>query len=246
MSCAFLALLGWMPPTAAQRSARPGQGGPLPVSLDLRKVPVGSWAEYKTTYVGMNTPVTTRYGLVARTGATVDIESESPEMNQTPLGRMILRDRLSISDTEIKQVEAATQFKNNEPTLKRLDADPEAGPPFGRPDPKKRVGVESVTVPAGVFPKAEHYHVQLQGKETVDYWTSPDAPPLGLIKVVIKGGVGLVTGSTLQLLKVGTGATAVIVKKPRARAPGEISPEMEQAIKEVEAAKKESENAKKK
>jgi hypothetical protein len=243
LSVAVVSLIAWIPPAAAQRSARPGHGGPMPVSLDLRKVPVGSWAEYRTTYVGMDTPTTTRYGLVGRTGATVDIESESPEMNQTPLGRMVVRKRLSISDTEIKQVEGATQFKDFDPKLDGQDIDPEKGPPFGRPDPKKRVGVESVTVPAGVFPKAEHYHLQLQGKETVDYWTSADAPPLGLVKVVIKGGVGLVTGTTIELLKVGTGAKSVIVKKPKAPVPGEISPEMEAALKEVERAKEEDKKA---
>jgi len=242
-SVPLLSLLAWNAPAAAQRSARPGHGGPLPASLDLRKVPLGSWAEYRTTYVGMDTPITERYGLVGRTGANVDIETESPEMNQTPMGRMVLRQRLSISDTEIKVVEAATQFKDNDPKLHRLDRDPEAGPPFGRPDPKKRIGVEGVTVPAGAFPKAEHYHLQLQGKETVDYWTSPDAPPLGLIKVVIKGGVGLVTGSTMELLKLGTGAKAVIVKTPKAPVPGEISPEMEAALKEVERAKEEDRKA---
>jgi hypothetical protein len=242
-SLPLLALVAWAPPAAAQRNARPGQGGPLPISLDLRKVPVGSWAEYRTTYVGMNTPMTERYGLVARTGATVDIESESPEVNQTPLGRMILRHRLSISDAEIKEVEKATQFKNDDPKLEGPSIDPDVGPAFGRTDPKKRIGVESVTVSAGVFPKAEHYHVQLQGKETVDYWTSPDAPPLGLVKVVIKGGVGLVSGSTLELLKIGTGAKPVIVKKPTPHVPGEISPAMLEAIKEIEAAKKESKGA---
>jgi len=242
-SVPLLSLLAGNAPAAAQRSARPGHGGPLPASLDLRKVPLGSWAEYRTTYVGMDTPITERYGLVGRTGANVDIETESPEMNQTPMGRMVLRQRLSISDTEIKVVEAATQFKDNDPKLHRLDRDPEAGPPFGRPDPKKRIGVEGVTVPAGAFPKAEHYHLQLQGKETVDYWTSPDAPPLGLIKVVIKGGVGLVTGSTMELLKLGTGAKAVIVKTPKAPVPGEISPEMEAALKEVERAKEEDRKA---
>ena len=213
------------------------------MSLDLRKVALGSWGEYLTTYVGMNTPVNTRHGLVGRNGATVDIESESPEMSQTPLGRMVVRHRLSISDKEIKQVEVATQFKNNDPTLEGPEIDPDVGPAFGPTDPKKRVGVESVKVPAGVFPKAEHYHVQLQGKETVDYWTSPDAPPLGLVKVVIKGGVGLVTGSTLELTKMGTGAKPVIVKKPTPKKPGEISPEMLEAFKEVEKARQEDKKA---
>jgi len=239
----LVSLLVCNAPAAAQRSARPGHGGPLPVSLDLRKVPLGSWAEYRTTYVGMDTPITERYGLVGRTGATVDIETESPEVNQTPMGRMVLRHRLSISEKEIKVVEAATQFKDNDPKLHRLDRDPEAGPPFGWPDPKKRIGVESVTVQAGTFPRAEHYHVQLQDKETVDYWTSPNAPPLGLVKVVMKGGVGLVTGTTIELLKVGTGAKPVIVKTPKAPVPGEISPEMEAALKEVEQAKEENRKA---
>jgi len=79
-SVPLLSLLAGNAPAAAQRSARPGHGGPLPASLDLRKVPLGSWAEYRTTYVGMDTPITERYGLVGRTGANVDIETESPEM----------------------------------------------------------------------------------------------------------------------------------------------------------------------
>jgi hypothetical protein len=235
----LLYLLAWNAPAAAQRSARPGQGGPLPVSLDLRKVAVGSWAEYRTTYVGMKTQVTERFGLVARTGAVVDVESESPEMNQSPPGRVTLRRKLSISDTEIKLVEEATQRANGDPKLEPASSDPEAGPPFGRPDLKKRAGVESVTVSAGVFPKAEHYHYQLQGKETVDFWTSSDAPPFGLVKVVIKGTVGLFSGSTLELVALGTGAKPVIVKKPKPRATGEISPEMEEALKEVEKARQE-------
>jgi hypothetical protein len=188
----LLALLAWIQPAAAQQTAGPGQGAWLPVSLDLRKVAVGSWAEYSTTYVGMKTRVTERLGLVARTGAGVDIESESPEMDEVPRGHRTLRTRLSISDTEIKVVEPRDDL--------------EAPPAFRRPDPKTRIGLESVTVPAGVFPKAEHYRIRFQGQETMDFWTSPDAPPLGLVKVVIKGCTGMFSGSTKELIARGTGA----------------------------------------
>jgi hypothetical protein len=209
------------------------------VSPDLRTVAVGSWAEYRTIHVGMKTHLTERFGLVARAGAVVDIETESPEMSEVPAGRMTLRRKISISDAELKLVETATQFANHDPTLLPPSSDPDMSPPFGRPDPKKRVGVESVTVPAGVFPKAEHYHVQLEGAETVDFWTSPDAPPFGLVKVVIAGTLGLFKGSTFELTALGTGAKPVIVKKPRARAPGEVSPEMEEALREIEKARQE-------
>ena len=211
VSLALWSLQAWIPPAVAQQTAGPGRGAWLPVSLDLRKVADGSWAEYATTYAGMKTRVTERLALVARTGATVEIESASPEMDEEPAGRKTLRTRLSISDTEIKLVEQTIQWMNGDQRSEHSSADPEMGSPFRRPDPKTRIGVESVTVPAGVFPKAEHYRVQLGPHETLDFWTSPDAPPLGLVKVVIKGSAGLFSGSTKELIALGTGAKPAIV-----------------------------------
>jgi hypothetical protein len=73
----------------------------------------------------------------------------------------------------------------------------------------------------------------------VDFWTSPDAPPLGLVKVVIKGSGGLFSGSTRELMALGSGARPVIVKAPKPRAPGETTAEMQEALKEVERARAE-------
>ncbi len=211
-----VSLLAWNAPVAAQQSTRGG----LPVSLDLRKVSVGSSAEYRITFVGMKTPFTERIGLVARTGATVDLECEAPE-NEVPPGRMTVRTRLAISDTAITSLEVATQWKDNDPKSVPLDRDEKAKPPYRWLDPKTRIGVESVTVPAGTFAKAEHYRVPLQGEETMDFWISPDAPPLGLIKAVIKGSPGMISGSTRELVAIRAGAKPVIVKKPKASVPGE-------------------------
>jgi hypothetical protein len=234
----LLSLLAWNAPAAAQQSTR----GHLPVSLDLRKVPVGSLAEYRITLVGIKTPFTERLGLVARTASTVDLECEAPE-NEVPRGRKTVRTRLSISDTAIKGVEVATQWKDNDPRSRPLDPDEKAKTPYRRLDPKTRIGVESVTVPAGTFAKAEHYRVRLQGEETMDFWTSPDAPPLGLVKVVIKGSPGMISGSTRELVAIEAGAKPIIVKKPKADVPGEISPELEAATKEIERIKEEDRKA---
>lgn len=51
-----------------------------------------------------------------------------------------------------------------------------------------RIGKETIRVPAGEV-KSDHYR-KTKGAQTIDFWISPDAGPLGIVKVEAKGGTG--------------------------------------------------------
>jgi len=57
-------------------------------------------------------------------------------------------------------------------------------------NPYTFAGVESVTVPAGLFPTASHYTTTIQGSVS-NYWTAPNVPVF--IKSVVKAGEGDMT-----------------------------------------------------
>src|SRR5436309_15328894 len=68
---AFLPLL--LSLSAAARAQQPGQGPPMPLAVDLAKVPAGSWADYSMT-MGKLPPMKTRMALVAKSPATHTLE----------------------------------------------------------------------------------------------------------------------------------------------------------------------------
>jgi hypothetical protein len=88
--CASLLSLVMVPALAR------GQGaglGTTPLALDLKKVPVGTWAEYTVNIGGQEgKPMKSRWSLVARDASTTTLETrvEGPALEMMG-GHMVLR-----------------------------------------------------------------------------------------------------------------------------------------------------------
>jgi hypothetical protein len=83
---------------------------------------------------------------------------------------------------------------------------PQQAPPGEDTDPGKKIGTESVTVPAGTF-DCDHYRKQTE-RGTYDYWISMEVSPYPIVKM--KG-----PDSTMVLAKVLSGETSHIHGQPR-------------------------------
>ena len=134
---------------------QPGQGPPLPAALDLKKVPVGSWAEYSMT-VGEMAPMKSRLALVARTGSTITVEMGMEGGMMAMSGgtltvQTIVDSDPKAKDTQVKKI--VMQIANNDPMEMPAQG---VQKQFQKPDPKTFVKDETVKVAGGTF-KAKHY-----------------------------------------------------------------------------------------
>jgi len=210
-----VSVLGWIVLVAGSgRHARAQMAGggalptstPLPMATDLKKVRVGSWAEYRLS--DGQTSMTVRMALVGRGPEGADIETQISGGPMAALGASTMRMTLVPGANEARPTHHMMQIAANDPML--LPDMGANGQVLKRPDPKARVGVESLTVPAGVFPRAEHYREAGPGGETLEFWVSPDVPPFGVVKVS-----SLLAGrpQTMELVARGDGAKRRITKK---------------------------------
>jgi hypothetical protein len=199
----------------AQMQAPQGVGAstPLPLVVDLKKVPVGSWSEYRIAD-GRNTMLV-RMSLVTRSKRSVDVESQIKGGPVAALGQTTMRMSVPLEDaTEVKPTGQVIQLGDNPPMLLPSSLGGAHPQTFKKLDPKLRIGIEAVTVPGGSFPRAEHYREKGAGGETVDFWISKDVMPFGLIKaksVAATGGVGV----AMELAGHGSGAKPAITKTPQ-------------------------------
>ena len=115
---------------------------------------------------------------------------------------------------EIKPREQVIQLGDNPPMLLPVDLGGAHPQSFRKLDPKKRVGVDSIKVPAGAFPRAEHYQEKGSGGETVDFWVSKEILPFGLVKITSTAGAG--SSVVMELVSHGGGAKPTITKTPLA------------------------------
>jgi hypothetical protein len=179
-----LALACQLPAAAAL--AQLGSGSTTPLAADLRKIPVGSWAEYTMT-IGMGQGMTmkSRWALVARdsNSNTMEMTAEGGPMAQAG-GKMVVKLVLvpdpTTSDRPVKGM--TMKVGDHDPMEMPLDMPNMPPQRFEKPDPKKLVGKEQIKVPAGTF-KTSHYR-DVTPHGTVDAWVSDEAPPLGMIKVL--------------------------------------------------------------
>jgi hypothetical protein len=200
-----------------------GRGGPLriPVLLELKKIPVGSWAEYTVSHGGRPSR-TVRQVLVDRdnTHATVEVILEvrrrmtpRPDSPDRKVTRMVV-------DLDLREIAP------REIVVQRADADPRALPTApGRQrifklDPTKSLGSETVAVAAGAF-NTQHYRDISPRGGTTDIWASEQVAPFGLVKMERSPGAKaparrLALGKvTYALVRMGTGATASITTPAR-------------------------------
>jgi hypothetical protein len=175
---------GLIPLTAAAQGI--GGGGATPLALDLKKVHVGSWAEYRMSMgEGPGPTMKARWALVGKDAQsnTLEMATEGKPLEQVGgkmLMRMILVPDPVTSEHPVKQM--VTQVGDRDPMEIPLDLPGMPPQRFEKPDPKKLVGKESVKVPAGTF-KTSHYRDE-NANGTVDVWVTEQVPPLGMVKVV--------------------------------------------------------------
>ncbi len=214
-----------------------GLGGPLPVAVEIKKIPVGAWAEYVLTR-GDTPPRKVRLAVVGRDKTGTQWE-QSSDMGADRGGLIVTGMTLDDEPTKEGGVKRVV--------MQRGDADPmempaggmrpgggqggPAGQPgqggpgrgpgarFVKPDAKNLLGKESVKVAAGTF-KADHYHEQTAQGAAFDYWITREAGLTGLVKMEIgsgapadpndqRGGRGPMR---LELAAAGKGAKAAITK----------------------------------
>jgi hypothetical protein len=192
---------------------QPGQGPPMPLALDLAKVPAGSWAEYSMV-MGQMPPMKTRMALVAKspTANVVETTVEGGMMAMAG-GKMTMQ---------------MTLAPGQEGSIKKMimqvgTSDPMEMPPemtdkkaFTKPNPKTLVGSETLKVPTGSF-KTKHYRDKTPQGDTIDYWVSESVPPLGLVKIVVdqKSNAQIKGKLTFELSATGKDAKQTITKAPK-------------------------------
>ena len=206
-------VLALLPASAVAQSV--GSPQSMPLVVDMRKVPVGSWAEYSMQFgeVAMKS----RWALVARDAKSNTVEMSMDGAMTAQMGgkvtvKMVLDPDPINSAKPVKEM--VMQLGNGDPML----APPEAPmQKFQKPDAKTLVGKEEIKVAAGTF-KTSHYRDHT-AVGTVDVWVSEDVPPLGLVKVLTTPepqGQGekqmKIPPATMELSAKGTGAKPVITK----------------------------------
>jgi len=189
----------------------PGQGPPMPIGMDLAKVPAGSWADYSMA-LGELPPMKMRIALAAKTPTGNSIETIVEGGMLAAAGKMVMHVILGPgADIPVKKV--MMQMGSADPM--ELPVSMTGGKPFTKPNPKSAVGSETVKVPAGSF-KAKHYREKTPEGDKVDYWVSQDVPPFGLVKVEIAQKNPQIPGKMIFLLTgMGKDAKPLVTKPPK-------------------------------
>lgn len=210
-----LALALIIVPLAIPRAAhaqQPGQGPPLPLAIDLKKVAIGSWAEYGMN-VGQTAPMKMRMALVGRSGASNTFEMSVEGGMLAMAGRIVTQTVVDVDPTKESSVKKIImQIADNDPMDMPLDGGLKRQ--FVKPDPKSLVKSETIKVAAGSF-KTKHYRDKTPQGDPFDFWVSPDAPPLGLVKVEIAQGPTPAGKGPIRFELTGLGKNAkVTITKP--------------------------------
>jgi hypothetical protein len=181
----------------------------IPTALDLKKVPVGSWAEYNLVVPG-TPPMTQRYALVKRVGNLQTLEIWIAGGTFASGQDLLLKVDVDLpaASSAPRARSAAIQFgMGGEPMSLPPGAEGQAQ--FETLDPKKLVGTERVVVPAGTF-ETKRYRGQAGSGGTYSYWMSEEVKPLGLVRLdaTTPGGKPVV----LKLVAHGGDARARVIK----------------------------------
>jgi len=191
-----------------------GQGPPIPIAVDLNKVPVGSWAEYTVTF-GETAPMTSRMALVGKnaTGNTIETSVEGGMMAMVG-GKMLMSLKLPPGENGGRVSKMIMQMGASDPMEMPLPEGSERQ--FTRPDPKNLVGRETIKVRAGSF-KTKHYREQSGEGDTYDFWVSDRVLPLGLVKLSgeQKQNPAMKGGFRFELSATGKDARPQVTKPPK-------------------------------
>ena len=179
-SLAVFAVLVAVAPGSAL-AQQPGQPPQLPMAVDLKKAPVGAWAEYNMT-IGQVPPMKARMALVAKSAQTNTLEMiMEGGMLSMAGGKLVMQTIVDADQDKENPVKKVTmQIADNDPMEMPIDSKQQKQ--FHRPDPKSLVKEETIKVAAGTF-KTKHYRDKTPGGDLFDFWVSPEVPPFGIVKV---------------------------------------------------------------
>jgi hypothetical protein len=167
---------------------RGGMGRQAPRLFGEFKPVVGSGAQYQMT--AKNGTMSFAYAIVGQedvegsTGYWMEIRSENPEMP----GEMVMK-QLVVTGGDRPQIKRMIMQMPGRPPMEMPvgmmagmgQRGPRPGPGPADTSPGVKVGVETITVPAGTF-VCDHY--RRQGPEgTVDVWVSSKVSPYGTVKM---------------------------------------------------------------
>jgi hypothetical protein len=190
---------------------RGGRGQQAPQLLGEFKPVIGSGAQYQMT--AKNGNMTFAYVIVGQenvegnTGYWLEIRTESPGMS----GEMVMK-QLVVTGGEKPQIKRMImQSPGQQPIEMPMGIMPgmgrhERGSGGGDTSPGVKVGVETITVPAGTF-ECDHYRKQEQ-RGTVDVWITGKISPYGMVKMSSEE-------MTMELAKILSNETSHIKGEPQ-------------------------------
>jgi hypothetical protein len=198
--------------TVAFAQSPAGQGPPMPMAMDLAKVPAGSWADYTMT-MGTLPPMKMRMALVSK-GATANIVETSVEGGMMAAAGKVVMQMTLAPGNEGTTKKMVMQIGASDPMeMPSALSDAKA---FTKPNPKTLVGSETVKVPAGSF-KTKHYRDKTPQGDKLDFWVSDSVPPLGLVKIEVeqKNNPQIKGKLLFELTGSGKDAKPLVTKPPK-------------------------------
>ncbi len=191
---------------------QPGQGPPMPIAVDLAKVPAGSWADYAMT-MGQLPSMKMRIALVSKNATANIIETSLEGGMMAAAGKMVMQMVLAPGADPIAK-KTVMQIGAGDPM--DLPVSMTGEKPFTKPNNKALVGSETIKVAGGSF-KAKHYRDKSPQGEKIDYWVSDSVLPLGLVKVEVdqKSNPQIKGKVSLELAAMGKDAKPAITKPPK-------------------------------
>lgn len=180
-----------------------------PFAGDVKTVPLGAWARYRTAYFGGNSRQDVQIALIAK-GARQATWQMSFIVIDDKRGVLQLitapgPDGAPVLKGKIVQV-------GSDPAYRVPLPEGAPRPALRVPAPRERDGSETITVTAGSFP-CERYHQETEPGHGYDFWVSRKVAPTGIVKFEewTKGGNGVrLVQRTWELLETGRGARSLI------------------------------------
>ena len=188
---------------------QPGQGPPMPIAVDLAKVPAGSWADYAMT-MGQMPAMKMRIALVSKNATANIIETSLEGGVMAAAGKMVMQMVLAPGADPVAK-KTVMQIGAGDPM--DLPVAMTGEKPFTKPNTKGLVGSETIKTAGGSF-KTKHYRDKSPQGDKIDYWVSDSVLPLGLVKVEVdqKSNPQIKGKVSLELAGMGKDAKPAITK----------------------------------
>jgi hypothetical protein len=184
----------------------------MPCLGDFEAVPLGKWAEYEESYLDAAT-VKERVALVSKGSEAITLETTT---ETRPGDQTVFATVFATGGRESGWRVTSNVFQVADDDPMESPALPPAHQPYPRVDDKKLIGIEMVSVRAGLF-KARHYRYRTPYGEQVDFWMADGVPPIGLVKLEAeqKQHAAFRAGFRFELVETGSGATPKVTRRAR-------------------------------